>query len=134
MAGRRLHVLPVTDDQGRLVGVITPAEVFRRVLAGRENFDVIVMCKDGHLFVPGLRRPDEVRWHLAEDPVVVEGGAGLADIARRLAESRVRYAVVVDEQRRPIGVISRGDVLASGGFPLPASEESVPHPSPAGRA
>src|SRR5262245_64260836 len=111
----RLHVLPVTDDQGRFVGTLSAAEMLRWALdggpGGSQGHDTSAWT-DWQVMAPGAGRTDEVRWHLTADSVVVAADASLADLARRLGERRACCAVVIDERRCPVGVISRGDFLA----------------------
>src|SRR3954462_13082969 len=68
MARWRLHVLPVTDDQGRFVGALTAAEVLRRAQDG-EGHDTSAWT-DWQVMAPEAGRTDEVRWHLTAGPVV----------------------------------------------------------------
>jgi hypothetical protein len=83
---------------------------------------------------PGAGRTDEVRWHLTANPVVVAADAGLADLARQMGECRACCAVVIDEQRRPVGVLSGGDFLAAAASLALLPPERDPPPAPsAGR-
>ncbi len=144
MARWRLHVLPVTDDQGRFVGVLTAAEMLQWALdggPGGQGHDTSAWT-DWQVIAPGAGRTDEVRWHLTADPVVVAVDAGLADLARRMAEGRACCAVVIDEMRRQVGVLSGGDFLAAGDSlaPLPSDRArrtrlpGGPSPAPSGNS
>lgn len=118
----RLHVLPVTDDRGQFIGVLTAADVLRWALDGGTSHDTTVWT-DWQLTEPAPAWPDEVRWHLVENPVVVEPDADLTYLAQLMSAARASCAVVVDSQRRPIGILSIGDVLASWDFPTPRSQK-----------
>jgi CBS-domain-containing membrane protein len=130
MARWRLHLLPVTDDHGRFVGALTAAEVLGWALDGGQSYDTSAWT-DWQVMAPGAGRTDEVRWHLTVGPVVVAGDTGLAEVARRMGECRACCAVVIDEGRRPVGLLSGGDFLAAGGSlaPLPVDQGPAPAPS-----
>src|SRR4051812_28692568 len=97
MARWRLHVLPVTDDRGRFVGVLTADKVLAWALDGSRGHDTSAWT-DWQVMARGAGRTDEVRWHLAADPVVVAADTRLADLARQMGERRTRCAVVIDGQ------------------------------------
>ncbi|MFP3282933.1 MAG: CBS domain-containing protein [Nitrososphaeria archaeon] len=56
-----------------------------------------------------MRRTQRVKDAAVADAVVVERNARVSDVIEMI-ESRGRCAVVVDAERRPIGVVSEGDV------------------------
>jgi CBS domain-containing protein len=55
---------------------------------------------------------DEVRRHMTRDPLLVTADTRLAEIAEVLLDPR-RPVVVVDEERRPLGVVSSTDLLGA---------------------
>jgi len=127
MARWRLHVLPVTDDGGRFAGALTAAEVLRGALDGGQGHDTTAWT-DWQVMAPAAGRTDEIRWHLTADPVVVAADAGLAELAPRMAARRAFWAVVIDERRRPVGVLSGWDFLTAGEplTSLPADRATAP--------
>ena len=116
LARWRVHLLPVTDDQGRFVGVLSAAELLRWAAdggtGGGQGHDTGAWT-DWQLMAPGAGRTDEVRWHLAADPVAVATDTPLADLAGRMRDRRACCAVVIDGHRRPVGVVSGADLLAA---------------------
>lgn len=81
--------LPVTDDSGVLLGVLTSGDVLRA---------------------------DPARHHTAQSvmatpPVVAELFSGLDGIGRMLTRRGVRSVPVVDDENRVVGIVSRGDLL-----------------------
>jgi CBS domain-containing protein len=130
---RRPHVIPVTDDRGRLVGVLSAADLLRW-WAGGGTGDEEPAWTDWQLMPPEAGRTDEVRWQLNRHPVAVPPGAGLADVARRMRAARACCAVVIDEASRPVGVITSADLLAADGSLAPlAAEQDFPDALFAGR-
>lgn len=109
---RRAHLVPVTDDQGRFVGVLSAAELLRWV--GRpppESEDDRAVWTDWQLHVSTGRRSEEVRWHLLDEPVVATPGTGLDDLAGKMRAARSGWAFILDEGHRPVGVVSAADLM-----------------------
>jgi len=120
----RPHVVPVTDDRGRLVGVLSAADLLRWWADGGAGDDTSAWT-DWQLMPPGAGRTDEVRWHLSRPGAVVTPEASLLEVARRMREAQACCAVVIDEAGRPAGVVSAAHLLAADGSlaPLPAEQE-----------
>jgi CBS-domain-containing membrane protein len=120
LARWRAHALPVTDDQGRFVGVLSAADLLRWAADGGAGYDTAAWS-DWQLMAPAAGRTDEVRWHLAADTAVVPHDASLADVARRMRDARACCAVVLDGRGRPVGVVSGADLIA----PRPAATKAL---------
>lgn len=93
LAGSRISAVPVLDDHGRLVGVVSELDLVQA----------------------GLRTPDELGELAARDvmigpPVTVRPDAPLSLAARRLGRAGIRRLFVVEDGRL-VGVLSRRDVL-----------------------
>jgi CBS domain-containing protein len=100
---------PVVDAGGRVVGVVSEADLLHKVEAvGDERHRRIL---------GGLRRSDAkadaaVAAELMTAPaVVVEPGDSVVAAARRLETERIKRMPVVDAQRRLVGIVSRRDLL-----------------------
>jgi predicted transcriptional regulator len=91
--------LPVLDDSGRLVGVLSQTDLLWR----------------GDLPISGLlrRRPSGLRvGELMSTPAITVGlDATLGEAARTMRERHVHRLVAVDDAGRPIGVLSATDYL-----------------------
>ncbi len=131
----RVHVLPVTDDQGRFVGVLSAPELLRWAAdggpCGGQGYDTGDWM-DWLLMAPDAGRTDEVRWHLTADPAVVAPDAPLPEVARLMRDAGVCCAVVVDRQRRPVGVVSGAGLLAAGLATPSRADGELPVPPRAG--
>jgi CBS domain-containing protein len=101
----RFTALPVVDDGGRLVGIVSEADLIRDPLAGR----------------PGPR-PRTVAAAMTTDVLTLQPDAALSDLARALSEGGLRVVPIVDDGRRLLGVVSRGDLLR---LPVPAPPENI---------
>jgi len=99
---RRHHVtgLPVVDDAGRLMGVITQTDIL-------------------FLDVPEIRAIIRRREHgvrvgevMSAPPVTIDTGASIQDAAIRMHSQSIHRLVAVDDHGRPVGVISAMDFVA----------------------
>jgi len=56
---------------------------------------------------------DEVRRFMTPDPVTAQSATSIRVLARMMIDAHIHRIIVVDEGRRPIGVVSSTDVLAA---------------------
>ena len=113
--------LPVVNDSGRCVGIITDADL---VLAGEEadlHLPTYVQLFGGLIFLEPLKHFEErlrkaaaarARDLMTEDPVTVEASADARDAARLIADSGHNRLPVVEDGRL-VGVVTRADVLGA---------------------
>ena len=103
MSELRLKRLPVVDEDGRLVGILSRADVLRAVA---ESFPREVA--DGSR--PGARTVGDL---MRTDAPVVAVDAPLAEVVAAVASTRLNRAVVVDAGGRVVGIVSDAGVLRS---------------------
>lgn len=96
LAGYEISGLPVIDSSDRLVGVISQTDLVR--LRGST-----LPWAGWH----GLM----VRDLMTSPAKTILGSSSLEDAARQMIADGIHRLVVVDDQRRPIGVISEGDIV-----------------------
>jgi CBS domain-containing protein len=107
----RVGALPVVDDDGYLLGVVSAADLLAKAaLAGETNRDTLFAVRH-HREVQqarGLTVAD-----LMTSPAVTIGAhTSVRHAARVMAERHVKRLPVVDPEGRLVGIISRSDVLA----------------------
>ncbi|WP_439681276.1 CBS domain-containing protein [Embleya sp. MST-111070] len=107
---RRISALPVVDDERRVLGIVSEADLLRAQVDKAE---------DAHLLT-GLRRlanrhtkgEGHTAHELMTTPVVsVEPAAGTLQGARLMERHHVKRLPVVDTEGRLIGIVSRCDLL-----------------------
>lgn len=113
-------LLAVVDGEGRVIGILSEADLLVKAerpppAAGARTY---------------AARVERQKWfgtaagHLMSRPVVaVRPDAGLADAARLMRRHGLRCLAVVDDGGRPMGTVSRGDLLR--GFLRAAGEEGL---------
>jgi CBS domain-containing protein len=129
-AERKISGAPVVDAQGTLVGVVSRTDLFRRITertsesAGGDQQGGTA----GFLFdlisdqVPAERQvmPEAllaVADFMCESVITARPDENIGIVARRIAQARVHRVVVIDEARKPIGVVTALDFLKV--FPTP---------------
>lgn len=90
---RRISGLPITDEAGRLVGIIT-------------EFALLAMAYDKNV------QSDPVERHMTRDVITVSATDSLSRITDLFILHRVRRLPVVKDGRL-VGLVSRQDVLAA---------------------
>jgi CBS domain-containing membrane protein len=115
LSEHRISGLPVVDEDERVIGVITEADVLS--MAGMRKghaFKDIVR----HLLGEPLSRPRESRRlrDVMSSPAITTGPASdIREAAMTLDEKRIKRLPVVDEQGRLLGVIARADIVKAIG-------------------
>jgi predicted transcriptional regulator len=97
--------LPVVDEHGRLVGVLSEADVLREALLPDRRRHQIPSP------VSGRTVPLRVRDVMSTLPMSVDPDTDLKDAAELLVDTQVKSLPVV-ERDRIVGMISRRDVVA----------------------
>lgn len=111
MADRRISGLPVVDDKGKMVGVVSEADLLRKP----ERYD----RADAPARVGGVharsatRKADatEARELMTSPAITVEPTATIAAAARLTAKHHIKRLPVVDGAGRLVGIVSRADLL-----------------------
>jgi len=112
LAERRISGMPVIDDDGAVVGVLSEADVLAKALPESED--------DGRSVLGRLRRRDEaetrrleaklVRDVMTAPAITIEEHWPVAEAAERMLESRINRLPVV-RQGRLVGLVSRADLV-----------------------
>jgi CBS domain-containing protein len=97
LARRGVSGAPVLDAAGRCVGVLSATDFFDDVAAG------------GSGGVPA----DTVAEHMTADPVMAPAATPVRDLARMMLDADIHRVIIVDTERRPVGIVSSTDLLAA---------------------
>jgi len=110
--------MPVVDDEGMLVGIITEVDLIAR--HARPHFPTYIAFLDSIIYLEGTRRYREsmrrilatTAGELMTTPVrTVSPEMDVQDLVAFMVEQRVNPVPVVDEQRQLVGIVSHTDLL-----------------------
>jgi len=110
LVAHRFSAVPVVDDFQRVTGVVSEADLLRKIeYAGEEQ---------PRMFDGRRRRGERVKASartaadlMSAPPVTVPAGTSLAAAARLMDSEAIKRLPVVDDLGRLIGIVSRGDLL-----------------------
>ena len=104
MVRRRLKRVPVVDDRGALVGMLSRVDLLRTagVGFGRKEPVAREMGLGGDQPIAGVMR---------RDVPAVHPDSSLAEVFQAVVSSRLNRALVVDAERRPVGVVTDAELL-----------------------
>ncbi|WP_181770629.1 CBS domain-containing protein [Amycolatopsis pittospori] len=118
LADRGFTALPVVDDDDRLIGIVTEADVMR------DRFPQDIRsagARDGRSD-PGTTVADV----MTTPATGMSGGSDIADVGRALLDGRIRAMPIVDGAKL-IGILTRGDFVRAFARPDAAIEADVRH-------
>ncbi|WP_419758093.1 CBS domain-containing protein [Acidisoma sp.] len=125
MTERRVSGVPVVDEAGQLVGILTEGDLLRRAETGTGTPTRPFLLD--LLAGPGREAVDYVRTHsrrvsdlMTAQVLTVTENDPLTDLVRLMERRRIRRVPVVREGRL-VGIVSRFDLIAALGRALAAS-------------
>jgi CBS domain-containing protein len=119
MQEKEIRHLPVVDDSGRLLGMVSDGDL--RSAAFAPGFEEYLSAEGRRRLrslgesLENLRVRDVMTW----DAVTIASGAPLAQAAALMFERRIRSLPVVDSGRL-VGIVTERDVLKALAATLPA--------------
>ena len=107
-----IGALPVVDDTGRVLGVVSETDLLAKRISGIEVEPRAwtILSHDGRR-THGNRRATVAARLMTEPPIVVGVEASLARAAYLMIRHDVRHLPVVDADGRLLGIVSRSDLL-----------------------
>ncbi|MDF1597318.1 MAG: CBS domain-containing protein [Acidimicrobiia bacterium] len=115
--------LPVLDEDGKIIGIITEADFLARE-AGRSEPRRRRLL-DALFNEPQVAEAETVEQAMTLDPFVIYPEASLTEAARVMVNHGVKRLPVVDSEGRLRGVISRADVVAAFARPDDVIEDEI---------
>jgi CBS domain-containing protein len=112
---RALRALPVVDERGRVVGIITDGDLLARgALELSVDLQQALPLAERAAHVASLAgRPHRAADLMTRDPVTLGARTPLAQAAAAMADRDLKRLPVVDGQGRLVGMVSRSDLLAT---------------------
>ena len=134
LIGQAFRALPVVDDVGHLVGLVSNGNLVERGgLEARVELLNVMGERDREQYLKRL--PDRpVSAVMTANPVTAAPTATLADVTRLLSERHQKRLPVVEPDGHLVGIISRADVLRAVAEAFPGHERATAAPLPSIRA
>lgn len=110
LVGRAVSAVPVVDPHGRVVGVVSEADLLHKVEAmgdPRDRRVILRIPRHDAAKAQGLTAADL----MTMPPVTVWPETSVVAAARRLESRKVKRMPVVDDDGRLVGIVSRRDLL-----------------------
>jgi CBS domain-containing protein len=127
---------PVVNSEGRCVGVLSATDFLRWAEgmdrsgnAGAERCPAQpCVCADWQVLDADELPAEEVRRYMTPDPVMTDPATPIGRLAWNMVDAHIHRIIVVDAQRRPIGIVSSTDILAAVAYAdgLPAGKDADP--------
>jgi len=111
LSENRISGLPVVDERGHVVGVVSEADLLS--LAGMErghSFKDIVKHILGEP-VPRRKQGNRVGEIMSSPAMTTRPETDIRDVAKILESKGIKRLPVVDEENRLVGIVSRGDIV-----------------------
>jgi CBS-domain-containing membrane protein len=112
MATHGVSAVPVVDDSARVLGVVSEADLLRKIEFGSDD-------SPPRFFAWGTHKKERVKAHagtaaelMSSPAVTVQPGASLAAAARLLDSEHVKRLPVVNDLGRLVGIVARSDLLS----------------------
>jgi len=116
LSDRRISGVPVVDDDGRIVGIVTENDLLQwSDKPGEKQAWWLDMLAEGFDLAPGFldvvqSEHDKVRGVMSTDITTVTEDASVAEVAKLIVAKSVKRLPVLRDGRL-VGIVSRGDLV-----------------------
>ena len=108
----KISGIPVVDNENRVVGIITEADLLTIAGIPRGHiFNDVVMKYVLNKPTPQHRAGKKVKDIMSTHVITVSPDTTVKKIAMILDEKRIKRVPVVDEANKLVGIVSRGDII-----------------------
>jgi CBS domain-containing protein len=118
LAERRITGLPVVDDTGKLVGIISETDLMWQETGVTPPayimfLDSIIYLKNPAAYERDLHKAlgQTVGEVMSKNPITISPDKTVKEAAKILNERKVHRLPVVDSQGQVIGILTRGDII-----------------------
>ncbi len=118
LAREKISGLPVVDESGKLVGVISDSDLMWQETGAEPP--PYIMFLDGLIFLKNPARYEKelhkalgqtVEEVMSDKPISTTGDRTLREAAKLMHEKHVRRLPIVNEENKVIGILSHGDII-----------------------
>ena len=117
MIERQVSGIPIIDDDGRLVGIVTEADLVDREAYGERPKGLLNLLRE-LMFGPSAdvivkAAALTARGLMTESVQTARPGDDVTEVARRILHRSIKRMPVVDANDKVVGIVSRRDLLAA---------------------
>jgi predicted transcriptional regulator len=112
----RVSGAPVVNHEGRCVGVLSANDFVAwvdKTRGGTQGRPSSSVCFAWQIIDPESLPEDAVRNFMTRDPAFVQANTAIGELARMMIDAHIHRLIVIDPERRPVGIVSSTDVLAA---------------------
>jgi Ni/Fe-hydrogenase subunit HybB-like protein/CBS domain-containing protein len=112
LIANRISGIPVVEESGRVVGVVSESDIIFREIHDQPH----LVEKLGDMVLPRTLRSSERSGGTAGDimtspPLTAVANSPLGELIRIFTEKRIKRVVIVDDEMRIAGIVSRIDIV-----------------------
>ena len=113
LAAHNISGAPVVDDDGKVVGVVSEKDFLRRMgLSAPASFmEIIARCLNHQGCIAVGLRNHRVEEIMSSPAITADANIGSHRIAALFAEKNINRLPIVDGEQRPLGIVSRTDLV-----------------------
>lgn len=117
MIEHQVSGVPIVDDQGRILGIVTEADLVDKQAYGERRKGILAALHQA-MFGPALDVAKKA-WATSASGLMTETvhtahvDDDVRDVARRLLKHTIKRMPVVDQDGRVVGIVSRRDLLVA---------------------
>jgi CBS domain-containing protein len=118
LAEKRIGGLPVVDDSGKLVGVLSEGDLMWQEAEVKPPSYIMLLDSVIYLENPGRYQRElhkalgqTVGEVMSDNPLTIKSEKKAKDAARLMNEKRIDRLPVIDDAGKVVGIITRGDIV-----------------------
>ncbi len=109
----RVTGAPVVNARGECIGVLSATD-FMALAEGKNSLSPLeYVLGDWRLTYVDAVPEDDLAECMTADPVTAPPTITIAALARHMIDAHIHRVIIVDEKRRPIGIVATTDILAA---------------------
>jgi CBS domain-containing protein len=118
LAERRISGLPVVDDSGKLIGIISETDLMWQETGVTPPAYIMFLDSVIYLQNPATYERDlhkalgqTVGEVMSKDPITISPDKSLRDAARLMHDKHINRLPILDSEGQVIGILTRGDII-----------------------
>ena len=115
LAEKKISGAPVVDDQGKVVGVVSEKDFLVRMGVGETAslMEIIAQCLNNKGCVATVLRNHDIRDIMTQPAITAGLEITVAAISALFIDKRINRLPIVDHDDRPVGIVTRTDLVNS---------------------